>query len=178
MSEVYLMASLRNEKTPAVANKIEVMTGITVFDSWFSPGPEADDFWRNYEKARGRSYEQALDGYAATHIYEFDKYHIDRCDIGVLLQPAGKSCHLELGYMLGQGKLGYIVFEEEPERWDVMYQFATGIFFSLDELVKELNETKIIAPPPPIVNIGCPCKCSDHIECPHCCPLAGRLTNG
>lgn len=171
MSNIYLMASLRNEKTPAVANKIETETGITVFDSWFSPGPEADDFWRNYEKARGRSYEQALDGYAATHIYEFDKYHIDRCDIGVLLQPAGKSCHLELGYMLGQGKLGYIVFEEEPERWDVMYQFATEIFFSLDALTDSL---KVPAQPKLIVNQGCPCKCANHVECQHCCPLAGR----
>jgi hypothetical protein len=60
--------------------------------------------------------------------------------------PAGKSGHLELGYMLGQGKKGYIFFDKEPERWDVMYQFATGIFFNKEELIQELitvtNKTK------------------------------------
>lgn len=40
--------------------------------------------------------------------------------------------------MLGQGKKGYILFDKEPEKWDIMYQFATGIFFEKDELIEEL----------------------------------------
>jgi nucleoside 2-deoxyribosyltransferase len=136
-----LIGSLRNEKVPETANILEA-EGFEAFDSWFSPGPEADDFWRKYEKARGRTYAQALKSYAGQHVFEFDKYHIDRCDIGVLLMPAGKSGHLEFGYMLGTGKPGFILFEEEPERWDVMYQFATGIFFSLEDLLKELENLK------------------------------------
>ena len=136
---IYLIASLRNEGVPALANKIEAETGHTVFDSWFSPGPEADDYWRTYEKARGRTYEQAMDSYAATHVFEFDKSHIDRCDAGLLLLPAGKSCHLELGYILGQGKPGFIYFPEEPERWDVMYKFSTALLFSEDKLMETLR---------------------------------------
>jgi len=141
MKSIYLIGSLRNEKIPETANLIEE-AGFEAFDSWFSPGPEADDYWRKYEKARGRTYGEALEGYAATHIFEFDKSHIDRCDMGVLLMPAGKSGHLELGYILGQGKPGFIVFDEEPERWDLMYQFATGIFFSMEELLEELAKPK------------------------------------
>jgi hypothetical protein len=53
--------------------------------------------------------------------------------------PAGKSGHLELGYMLGQGKRGYVLFDKEPERWDIMYQFATDDFFCKEELVAELK---------------------------------------
>jgi hypothetical protein len=53
--------------------------------------------------------------------------------------PTGKSGHLELGYSLGKGKRGYILFDQEPERWDVMYQFATGIFFNQDDLLAELR---------------------------------------
>jgi len=56
--------------------------------------------------------------------------------------PAGKSCHLELGYMVGKGKKCYVLFDKEPDRWDIMYGFATDVFFSLDELKKELEQYK------------------------------------
>jgi len=108
--------------------------GFEVFDDWFSPGPRADDHWRDYEIARGHTYKQALQGWAGKHIFEFDKFHIDRSDIGILVMPAGKSGHLELGYMIGQGKLCYILFDQEPERYDVMYQFAKDVFFDKQEL--------------------------------------------
>jgi hypothetical protein len=136
---IYLIGSLKNDQIPHMANKIRKL-GFEVFDDWFSPGPEADDFWRNYEKVRGSSYKQALSNYAGKHVFEFDKFHIDRADIGILYMPGGKSAHLELGYMLGQGKKGYVLFDEEPERWDVMYQFATAVCFSFEELQKELEK--------------------------------------
>ena len=52
--------------------------------------------------------------------------------------PAGKSGHHELGYMVGSGKKGYVLFDKEPKRWDVMYQFCDGVFFNFDDLKKEL----------------------------------------
>ena len=112
---IYLIGSLKNDQIPHIANKIRDL-GFEVFDDWFSPGPEADDFWRNFEKVRGTTHKQALSNYAAKHIYEFDKFHIDRSNIGVLVMPAGKSGHLELGYMVGKGKPCFILFNEEPEK--------------------------------------------------------------
>ena len=138
---VYVIGSLRNEKIPLLANDLRAM-GFEVFDDWFSPGPEADEFWRKYEKGRGSSYKQALSNWAGKHIFEFDKFHIDRADIGVLVMPAGKSGHMELGYMIGKGKPCFVFFEEEPDRWDIMYQFANGICFSFDELKEELIKLK------------------------------------
>ena len=135
---IYLIGSLRNEKIPHLAKELRETLKTEVFDDWFSPGPEADDFWRKYEKVRGSTYKEALSNWAGKHVFEFDKFHIDRLGIGVMAMPAGKSGHLELGYMLGQGKRGYIFFDKEPERWDVMYQFATGIFFSKEELIEKL----------------------------------------
>ena len=38
--------------------------------------------------------------------------------------PAGKSGHIEFGYLVGQGKPGFVLFDAVPERYDVMYQFA------------------------------------------------------
>lgn len=137
MKSIYLIGSLRNPAVPETANLLE-HAGFEAFDSWFSPGKNADKHWREYETARGRTYAEALKHYAGGHVFAFDKHHIDRCDMALLVMPAGRSGHLELGYMLGQGKPGFILFHEEPERWDVMTQFATGIFFSMDDMLKEL----------------------------------------
>jgi nucleoside 2-deoxyribosyltransferase len=138
MKTIYLIGSLRNESIPHIANTLEDI-GFEVFDSWFSPGPNADSHWKDYEQARGRDYKEALSGHAATHIFEFDKYHIDRCDIGLLVMPAGRSGHLELGYMIGGGKPGYILFEEETDRWDIMSKFATDVFFDVNDLKAKLS---------------------------------------
>lgn len=141
MKQIYLIGSLRNKNIPVMGNRLRTL-GFEVFDDWFSPGPEADDFWLKYEKKRGRTYAEALKGWAGKHVYEFDKTHIDESDIGILYMPAGKSGHLELGYMIGKGKKCFILFDEEPERWDVMYQFADGVFFNIEDLEKELKKLK------------------------------------
>jgi nucleoside 2-deoxyribosyltransferase len=139
MKSLYLMGALKNPKIPVIGNELRKM-GFDVFDDWFSPGPEADDFWRKYEKVKGTSYKEALDGWAAKHIFEFDKSHLDRCDMAVLVMPSGKSCHLELGYMIGCGKPCWVLFDNEPDRWDIMYRFANGVFFDIEELKKELEK--------------------------------------
>jgi hypothetical protein len=138
---IYVIGSLRNSNIPVMANKLrKINSEWEVFDSWFSPGPRADDYLRDYAKIKGLNYKETLQDYAATHIFEFDKKHIDRATDVVMIMPAGKSGHLELGYALGKGKRGYILFDEEPKRVDVMYQFATGIFFDFKELEAELKK--------------------------------------
>lgn len=138
MPKVYLVGSLRNATIPSIGAEMRKL-GFEVFDDWYGAGPEADDYWQKYEQARGRPYWQALYGEAAKTIFNFDKKHIDESDIGVLVLPAGKSGHLELGYMIGQGKPTYVLFDDEPERWDVMYQFATKVCFSRGELYDALH---------------------------------------
>ncbi len=136
MKSIYLIGSLRNEQIPAIGNSLREI-GFEVFDDWFAPGHRADEHWRDYEMARGHTYMEALNGYAAQHIFEFDLHHINRCEIAVLTYPSGKSAHLELGYMIGQGKPGYILLDD-PERWDVMLQFAAGIYTEMEDLKKQL----------------------------------------
>lgn len=139
MAKIYLIGSLRNAKIGEIANTLR-LAGHEVFDDWFGAGPEADDYWQKYETARGHNYKEALGGYAANHVYKFDKYHLDNNDMAVLVLPAGKSGHLELGYVIGKGKPGYILFDEAmPDRWDVMYLFASGVFFNVESLIEELK---------------------------------------
>lgn len=138
MNKIYLIGSLRNPEVPKLAASLRKL-GFYVFDDWFAAGPEADDYWRDYEQARGHNFAKALDGHAAHHVFNFDKEHLDACDIGVLLLPAGKSGHLELGYMIGQGKEAYIIYPEEPERFDVMYLFANRVFGSIDDFLSYME---------------------------------------
>lgn len=138
----YLIGSLRNPYLPELEKKIIAGCPTTgVFCEWFSAGERADDAFKEYNQGRGLSYREALQTYAAKHIFDFDRYHLDRCDGAVLVFPAGKSCHLEAGYMVGKGKPVYALFPDgEPEdRYEIMMQFLTKIFYSADELIEYLN---------------------------------------
>lgn len=135
INSIYVIGSLRNEAIPEVADSLRGVIS-DVFDDWFAAGPEADDYWKKYEKLRGRNYQDALKGYAANHVFSFDKSHLDRCDAAVLVLPAGKSGHLELGYAIGSGKRCFILLDEEDIRWDVMYQFAERVFNNKEEMIE------------------------------------------
>lgn len=130
---------MRNPEIPLIGTYLRGL-GFNVFDDWFAGGKIADDEWQAYETRRGRPYDVALKGHAAQHVFQFDKHHIEDSDAAVLVLPAGKSGHLELGVVIGSGKPGYVLFDKEPERWDVMYAFANGIFFDKEELGRALTE--------------------------------------
>lgn len=138
--KIYLIGSLRNSQIPYIAQRLRE-AGFEVFDDWFAPGPETDECWREYETARGRSYQEALAGHHATNVFAFDRFHLTGCHGVVLALPAGKSGHLELGYMAGQGKPSWILRDETntDSRFDVMAQFATGVCASVDALVETVQ---------------------------------------
>lgn len=138
-NSIYVIGSLRNPYIPQLAVILRE-EGYEVFDDWFASGPEADDKWQEYERQRSRSYGEALKGHAAKNVFEFDRRHLERANTVVMVMPAGKSGHLELGWALGKGKRGFVLFDQEPERWDVMYQFATGVAFNTSDLIKMLKE--------------------------------------
>lgn len=136
MRSLYLIGSLRNPNIPAIGQTLRAQ-GYDVFDDWFAGGPEADDRWKDYEKFRGHSFSEALKGYAARHTFEFDMRHLTRCDGAVLALPAGKSGHLELGWVL-RTRPGFILLDD-PSRWDVMYQLATAVCANLDDLTSAVQ---------------------------------------
>ena len=132
---IYLIGSLRNPRVPEVAAQLRA-ANYQVFDDWFAAGPHADDAWRDYERARGHRLPEALKGEAAWHVFQFDKTWLEKADAVVLMLPAGKSGHMELGWALGQGKPGFILLDSDPDRYDVMYLFATGVASDVTELLR------------------------------------------
>lgn len=136
--KIYVIGSLRNEEIPHVARILRA-AGHEVYDEWYSPGPEADDYWQRYEQARNRTYLQALYGRHADMVYANDARWLDWADAVVLVQPAGRSGHLELGWASGAGKLSYVLMENEPDRFDIMYRMCTKVVVKMDDLLDELG---------------------------------------
>ena len=141
--KIYLIGSLRNPSIEGIAKQLRA-AGFDVFDDWYAIGPEADDHWKTYEQNRGRNFKQALDGQVCTNAFNFDKRNIDAADIGVMVMPAGKSGHTEMGYMAGQGKRTYVLLEPDVDRWDIMYKFFTGVEYDVESLIKTLLAYKEI----------------------------------
>lgn len=142
--KLYLIGSLRNPEVTNIARQIrDRFSSVEVFDDWMAAGPKADDHWKDYEIEKGHSYKQALKGYAAKHVFEFDRFHLDTADAAVLILPAGRSGGIELGYMVGRSKDTFILLDT-PERYDVMFQFADHIAENTEELLEQINETLIL----------------------------------
>ena len=134
---IYLIGSLRNPRIPDIGNALRE-AGHEVFDDWYAAGEKADDAWRDYEKSRGRTFPEALSGLAAQHVFSFDRKHLEAADIGVLVLPAGKSGHIEMGWLVGRGRSCYVLLDN-LDRWDVMYMFASGVFVTVEELLEALK---------------------------------------
>lgn len=134
---IYLIGSMRNPRIPEIAIELR-QHDYDVFDEWYCTGAQSDEKWQAYERQRGRSYKHALAGAHAQDVFHFDKRHLEQADTVVLVMPAGRSGHLEIGWALGQGKRGIVLLDGEPDRYDIMLNFATAICESVDELIKEL----------------------------------------
>jgi hypothetical protein len=140
---IYVIGSLRNPQVPLVADWLRSKLDEYVFDGWFAAGPEADDYWQQYTTMRGQTYAEALADAPAQNTFNFDLRHLQLADRVVLVLPAGKSGHLELGWALGKGKKGYILLPEKEaiDRYDVMYNFATAVVDDLEVLYGHLTQS-------------------------------------
>lgn len=110
--------------------------GWDVFDDWIASGSQADVEWTRYEKARGRDFVDALDGEHAHNVFEFDYEHLMMADTVVMVLPAGKSAHLEIGFAVGAGKSTHVILDKEPEKYDIMYRFVDQVWRSVDEFLE------------------------------------------
>jgi hypothetical protein len=140
---LYLIGSLRNTRIPELANKLrEEHPSFEIFDDWYSAGPEADDYWKAHQKSKGLDYKEALEGWAARHVFDFDRTHLNRSTHALLVLPAGKSGHMEIMYAqyAVQAKTA-ILLDPDDVRWDVMYQFIPNILHSDKEIGDFLEET-------------------------------------
>jgi nucleoside 2-deoxyribosyltransferase len=128
---------LRNPEIPVIAARLR-SEGHEVFDDWHSAGPHADDIWRDYEKARGRSLVEALAAPHAEAVFNLDRDNLLSRDTAVLVLPAGMSAAMELGFAAGKGKSTHVLMQTDVERWDIMLKFAGHVHADIESLIRSL----------------------------------------
>ena len=132
---IYVIGSLANDRVEVVAERLRE-AGFDAFDQWRCA---KGDFWADYALRRGMKFREALQMDFVDVAFAFDMKYLAKADIGVLVMPAGRSGGLELGWLLGRGKPGYVLYDGEPERADLMTKMSTGVLFSVEELIEELG---------------------------------------
>ena len=133
---IYIIGSLNGPHVEVVADHLR-QEGIDAFDQWRAA---KGDYWADYAVRRGIPFKEALAMDFAETAFQFDMKYLRACTAAVMVMPAGRSGGIELGWILGQGKPGYILYDGEPERPDLMAKLATNVFFNVEDLIKELHK--------------------------------------
>lgn len=140
---IYVASSWRNAFQPTVVDFLRA-EGFLVYD-FRHPDEQVCGFhWSDidpdWESWTTEEYRKVLCHPLAEHGFWLDRRGLDRSTSCVLVMPCGRSAHLELGYMLGQCKPGFVyippTIEVEPE---LMNKLATGVSSDIAEIAHELK---------------------------------------
>lgn len=91
---------------------------------------EIDPFWQSWGPEQFRS---ALQHPVAVSGFGLDKAAMDWADTCVLVLPAGRSAHLEAGYMAGQGKR-VVAWTNEPIEPELMYGLLGPLYVGVEPM--------------------------------------------
>lgn len=141
MSRIYVASSWRNPLQPAVVGVL-LGAGHQVYDFRNPPHRDGGFGWRQldpeWEHWTPERYREVLLTHPiASHGYVSDLRAMEWADTCVLVQPCGRSAHLELGWFCGRGKRAIMLLAPgEPE---LMALLATDLVCSIPELLHTLE---------------------------------------
>jgi len=134
--KIYVASSWRNERQPGVVAALRE-DGHEVYDfrhpkdgddgfHWSDIDPE----WKTWEP---REFRKALRHPTASDGLKTDMAGMKWAEVFVLVNPCGRSAHVELGWAIGAGKRTMILLDcGEPE---LMYGLADDICLSVYEVI-------------------------------------------
>jgi hypothetical protein len=139
---IYVASSWRNEHQPEVVKQLRLL-GHSVYD-FRNPKPgnhgfawdQIDIAWRDWtvpEWFDGLSHPIAQAGFKSD--FEAMKW----ADMCVLVLPAGRSAHLELGWAVGTGKKTVLLAPDEYEEPDLMPLMCDKLFSDLSAFLAWLG---------------------------------------
>lgn len=136
---VYVASSWKNDIFPEVVRKLRV-AGHEVYDfrdhgfSWQQIQPDYPERLLSSEELL-EMYEHPL----AREGLKRDMTALSNSDACVIVQPCGRSAHLEFGYAIGQGKITVALLKDK-EPPDLMYCMADYLCTTIDEMLEVLEE--------------------------------------
>lgn len=135
--KIYVASSWRNIAQPGVVQALRTM-GHDVYD-FRNPKPgnngfhwsEIDQDWQSWS---GQQYVNALEHPIANEGFKLDFDAMEWADTFVLVQPCGRSAHLEMGWAVGKGKATIMLLgpDIEPE---LMVKMCDKICIGLGSLL-------------------------------------------
>lgn len=137
--KIYVASSWRNEYLHRGTVEVLRAAGHDVYD-FRHPRPDDHGFswgdiasqWKGWTV---QEYQEALKHPIAEAGFKSDKDALDWAEVGVLVMPCGRSAHLELGYLAGQGK-PCAILACEPMEPELMVKLCSGgVLGSFDELL-------------------------------------------
>ena len=137
--KIYVASSWRNQYLQQAAVHTLRAAGHEVYD-FRNPKPgdkgfawsDIDPDWMQWSVEQ---YADALTHPIAEAGFKSDKHALDWADCGLLVLPCGRSAHLELGYLAGQGK-PCAVLATDPTEPELMVKLCSdGVLASFDELL-------------------------------------------
>lgn len=139
--KVYVASSWRNKRQPEVVRLIRA-TGHEVYDFRNPTEGEAGFHWSDIDKAwqswSAEEYLTALRHPLAVVGFSRDWHAMQWADTFVLVQPCGRSAHLELGWAVGAGKSTAILLEEDIEP-ELMVKMVNKLCPTMDDVLRWLR---------------------------------------
>lgn len=134
---LYVAASWRTVAQPVIVQALRE-EGYLVYDfrqDGFEWG-HVDSEWRSWTPEQ---YRIGLQHPRAQAGFRRDYDAMKAADVCVLVQPCGRSAHLELGWMAGAGKFTVVLLERHQEP-DLMYLLCDQLCVSVEEMKTVLRE--------------------------------------
>lgn len=129
---IYVASSWKNELQPIIVAKLKA-EGLDVYDFRADGGFNWAEIDKNWEKWSTEKFVEILDHPLATSNFIKDVTALKFSDTVILINPCGKSAHLELGYAVGKAKnTAVLLTTGEPE---LMYKMVDEIFTDVDKLI-------------------------------------------
>ena len=147
---VYVASSWRNTRYPTVLERLRA-EDIPHYD-FRNPGPGNDGFrWsdvsralygeesaNDWQKAKAERIVEMLRHPIAARGFWHDFSAITDASAGLLVMPAGRSAHIEIGYIAGRGRPTCVLLDDESEA-ELMWKLTDLVTTSLDEAVEFLK---------------------------------------
>lgn len=143
--KIYVASSWRNTLQPAVVAALRAQDH-EVYDFKCPPGVERGFSWAdvdpNWQKWTNEQYVQGLGTDKASEGFRRDMKALREADAVVLVLPAGKSSHLELGWAAGANKHTVILLPEGGQEAELMYGMAHFVTGKFEELLRHFDWLK------------------------------------
>lgn len=137
---VYVASSWKNEVQPRVVDALRE-NGIECYDFKRDEGAgfswsEVDATYKLDWDGNPARYFHMIDQPRAIEGYQSDFDAMCKADMCILVHPAGRSAHIEAGWMKGSGRKLAIFFPGYVDEPDLMYRMADYMTDSLAELLE------------------------------------------